>query len=363
MSRILWIAVAAIIAVNIIVVGGVSVSAALEAIRKRRETRLDSRRYLRVAVGGNASPTSSLGPGGTLLGWAAIAALFVGGTLFLSPRARDVVSAALGVGSGAGLGSGELAVSAAGDPSAPRTGADGSSGSVPGGTDGRGSAGSTPDVSAGAALEGPHRVTAAAGSSTQIVVGWTSVSGATGYRIERSVDEVDWGAVGFTGADGNTHADSGLDPATTYYYRVVATIDGEETPPSDVTSATTIIEAPASPTLTAVGSADQIVLTWNDVAGATGYRVEQSMDGSTGWTIIANTRGDVPAYVHSGLDLATTYHYRIVATNAGGESEASNVQSVTTDTESAPPASEAPVPEPDPAGVLGEEAPPEEGGA
>lgn len=93
------------------------------------------------------------------------------------------------------------------------------------------------------------------------------------------------------------------------------------------------IAAPAAPknlTATAV-SVSQIDLSWNSVAGAKQYRIERSLNGSSGWVVI-NTLKDFPTtYSDStGLVANTTYYYRVVAANDGGDSSPSSVASATT---------------------------------
>jgi titin len=83
--------------------------------------------------------------------------------------------------------------------------------------------------------------------------------------------------------------------------------------------------------LTAVAaSSTQIDLSWSDVSTETGYRVERSLDGATDWITIATTGQDVTAQSDTGLSPGTTYYYRVFATNAGGDSPASDVASAYT---------------------------------
>jgi Domain of unknown function (DUF4082)/Fibronectin type III domain len=99
----------------------------------------------------------------------------------------------------------------------------------------------------------------------------------------------------------------------------------------DVVFATTAATPPAAPaTLTATAvSASQVDLSWSAAADATGYRVERSTDGAT-WASLAQLAGGVTSHSDTGLASGTTYHYRVVATNAGGESPPSPVASATT---------------------------------
>jgi lysophospholipase L1-like esterase len=98
----------------------------------------------------------------------------------------------------------------------------------------------------------------------------------------------------------------------------------------DVVFTTTAVSAPPAPaTLTATAvSASQVNLSWSAVADATGYRVERSTDAAT-WASAA-ALGSVTSYSDTGLASGTTYHYRVVATNAGGDSPPSPVASATT---------------------------------
>jgi titin len=185
------------------------------------------------------------------------------------------------------------------------------------------------------------------GSSTEIDLDWADVADETGYRVERSPDgENGWIPVVTTGQDVTTYSDTLPLPGTTYHYRVFATNAGADSPPSDVTSATTLIDL-ASPTIvTAVAvSSTEIVLVWADVGTETGYRIERSPDGVNWWSILANTGQDVTTFSDTGLLPGTTYHYWVFATNAGGDSPPSDVVAATTGTDPAiPPVADEPTP-------------------
>lgn len=99
---------------------------------------------------------------------------------------------------------------------------------------------------------------------------------------------------------------------------------------------------PINVTATAISSS-QIRVDWTTVLGATGYYVERSDDGITGWV---NVSGPLPAsptsYVDGGLQPETTYYYRVTSVSGGGDSDPSSVVFATTFPESTP------VPNPDP---------------
>lgn len=98
----------------------------------------------------------------------------------------------------------------------------------------------------------------------------------------------------------------------------------------DLTSIPAPVNPPAAPTnlaATAVSST-QVDLAWSAVADATIYKVQRSSDGSTGWNQIAAPTSS--SYRDTGIIENSTRYYRVLATNAGGDSGPSNVASATT---------------------------------
>jgi fibronectin type 3 domain-containing protein len=99
--------------------------------------------------------------------------------------------------------------------------------------------------------------------------------------------------------------------------------------------------APSNLTATPVSSA-QINLSWtnNDTSPniADSYQVEQSPNGSTGWTQITNITNGANTYAVGGLTAGTTYYFRVRAhdvigysaytATAGGTTNASSVHSI-----------------------------------
>ena len=70
-------------------------------------------------------------------------------------------------------------------------------------------------------------------------------------------------------------------------------------------------------------------LTATAAGSVSGYRVEVSNDGRTGWTSLASVTGT--SYTHTGQRASTTRHYRVRATNGFGAGPASDTAQATTE--------------------------------
>ena len=192
----------------------------------------------------------------------------------------------------------------------------------------------------------PTGLTARAIGTSRIDLSWTAprnTGGATirGYRIEASSDEGrTWSIIRRnTNSTATTLSDVDLEPATTRHYRVAAINIAGNGPFSNVAQATTEATLPGVPQdLSAeADGTSEIDLAWQaptDDGGAqvTGYRVQVSDDGGATWQDLApNTRSTRTTYSHTGLEPATTRHYRVSAINRIGLGRASSIASATTD--------------------------------
>jgi phosphatidylinositol-3-phosphatase len=131
---------------------------------------------------------------------------------------------------------------------------------------------------------------------------------------------------------------------TTYYWRVVSKTMANITANGQTWSFTTAggVAPPAAPTgLTANAiSSTRIDLSWADTATETGYRVERSPDGSSGWTEIASLGQNQTTYSDLQVSAQQTYFYRVRGLNSGGFSPYSNTASTTTPATTGPSSSD-----------------------
>jgi chitodextrinase len=173
----------------------------------------------------------------------------------------------------------------------------------------------------------PTSLTATTTSSTQINLSWTASTdnvGVTGYRLERC-----------QGVSCSTFAQIATLTTTTYSYRVRATdaagnLSGYSTTASATTQAVPDTQAPTAPSSlsAAAASATQINLSWTastDNVSVTGYRIERCQG--------AIATPTTTSYSDTGLTAATSYSYRVRATDAAGNlSTHSSTASATTST-------------------------------
>lgn len=135
-------------------------------------------------------------------------------------------------------------------------------------------------------------------TSTSITVKWNSVPGASGYDIE-----VDGTAT--ENIDKSIYLHDNLTPNTKHTYKVRARNNNGFSDWSEPVSKLTAPPVPKN--LTAKATTSEITVSWDSVAGATGYDIE--VDGEE----VDN--GTNTSYVHSGLAPNTFHTYRVRARN------------------------------------------------
>lgn len=184
----------------------------------------------------------------------------------------------------------------------------------------------------------PAELAAADPTSASLRLVWNDRSSdETGFKVEiGSSPGGSFTAAGTVGADVATFTVNGLAPATTYYFRVRATNGSGDSDASNVAAGSTLalpLQAPNAPTgLAAVNiTSSSLVLTWTDASdNETGFEVERSSSGGTGFTTIATLPANTPRYQVHGLSPQTAYSFRLRALNGAGASAYTAMVTVTT---------------------------------
>jgi hypothetical protein len=168
----------------------------------------------------------------------------------------------------------------------------------------------------------PVGLTGQALSPTAIQVSWQSnPPDATGVKIYRATlpDLSDATLVTQVGRDATSYTDTGLTPATTYYYYLVATNQHGNSPRSILVGIRTHIAPPVLSVTDVCPSA--ISLSWTQT-GDNHYDLYRSTNGTT-FTLVATLSSDQTSFADGGLKFGTYYYY-LRAVTSDGETATSN---------------------------------------
>ncbi len=173
------------------------------------------------------------------------------------------------------------------------------------------------------ALPGQVRAVKSLGiaSNGALSLTWTAPAGSTVYKVERSTDKATWTTL-TDSYNQALYGDSTLSPGTQYYYRVSA---GNATGFGVPSAAFSYLTAPTSPGgVTTQGSGKTVTVSWTDVTGETGFRIQGSVDGVK-WSQVAVAKANTTsATVKPGKNVL----FRVAAFNKAGASDFSSPASL-----------------------------------
>ncbi|MBF6595678.1 MAG: DUF1929 domain-containing protein [Thermaceae bacterium] len=176
-------------------------------------------------------------------------------------------------------------------------------------------------------------------AAPNINLSWTAVAGATYYVLQRSSDGTNFSALPLaSNFSGTFYSDTSIQPAVIYTYRLQAANSAGSSAFVNSTPITTPPAAPASLTATATSSTS-INLSWAASSGATGYVLERQTGSSSFAALTSGPSGTGTNFSDTTVVAGTTYTYRIKATNAGGSSNPTVSNPVTTPGTQQPPSS------------------------
>ena len=168
-------------------------------------------------------------------------------------------------------------------------------------------------------------------TQTQASLAWDDLSLIEdGFIVERKTGTTgSWGQIASLGAGITTYTNSGLNEATSYYYRVKAYNNAGDSAYSNELNVLTRPAAPANLAAEAINER-KVNLSWQDKSsGEEGFRVERKT-GSGNWGTLTTLAANVTSYSDTTVLETTSYTYRVFAFNASGDSASSNEASVTT---------------------------------
>lgn len=162
-----------------------------------------------------------------------------------------------------------------------------------------------------ASLQKPKITSAQSVSYNSACIKWGKVTGAESYIVYRSTDNKTWKKLTTTKAV--SYTDKGLTCGTVYYYTLRASAGGKT---SGYNSGVAVKPVPATPKISsATGKAtNTVAVTWNKVAGASGYILYRSSKSTSGWTKTATVKsGSTVTYSDKTCSAGKVYYYTVKA--------------------------------------------------
>ena len=150
-------------------------------------------------------------------------------------------------------------------------------------------------------------------SGTSLKITWKEVPGASGYFLERSTGKT----TGYKQVNATTavsFTDTSLKAGTRYYYRVRAynLVDGVKVVSGKFSAAAAGVPlTKAALTKVSSVSANQIKLTWEKAAGATGYEVFRSSSKTGTYTAVRKI--NALSMIVTGMEPGNTYYFKVRA--------------------------------------------------
>ncbi|MCL2623616.1 MAG: fibronectin type III domain-containing protein [Planctomycetaceae bacterium] len=172
------------------------------------------------------------------------------------------------------------------------------------------------------AIQTAPTLTAGTATVNSLPFTWNSVTGATGYCLER-LNGSNWESI-YIGAN-LSYTNTELNAGTDYSYRVYATNSGGDSPASNVLTVRTLCAAPTGVTVTALDQTTDIKVSWATTTGAESYDVQAGPGVGGPYETIGQVNAPTQTITHKVGTVNTARSYRVNAVNASGSSAYSSV--------------------------------------
>ncbi len=149
------------------------------------------------------------------------------------------------------------------------------------------------------------------------IVSWSEVIDATSYQLEED-DNAEFASPTSLCIGTERQCVITNQPGGTWYYRVLASVSGEDTPWSNTESAKVFLAAPVLSDIVNPGGDGDYLLDWTDVPETNNYRLEE--DDNSGFTspLLRYEGGNSQFQINN--QKGGQWFYRVLASNNGGDS-------------------------------------------
>jgi|GEM_PF-1642433 len=181
--------------------------------------------------------------------------------------------------------------------------------------------------------EAPASISGVALYFASIRVSWSGSADADNYILEMKTGDGPYVGIVTADASDRTYTISGLTENTSYTFRILARNEwGDSGYTVSTPVKTPLPDVPDAPgNLTAEATSEvRIVLHWSDLSNdENGFRVERRVSGGA-FIEVASLVNNSESWQDDGLAANTSYDYRVMAYNSGGNSAAASISGVRT---------------------------------
>ena len=158
--------------------------------------------------------------------------------------------------------------------------------------------------------------------NNELVLNWRPVPGAVSYQIDRRVGAGNFQKLGTFGPTITTTKDTGLEPGTTYMYRIQAFGDKTESSVFSVNGITPGLLSTPAITLTVLYN-NSLTVNWKAISGASTYQLDRKLAGRS-YERVGTFGPETVAFADTTLQPGAVYSYRLKALARVTESISTN---------------------------------------